>query len=188
MAKEVKVQPKTEKVRTAEQVFEEQIVLPTGETVTIKELVEREVQRKLEERLKRAIRPPGARMRAIRKLCELLYEKGSLVKTQKELREFAKIASEEAGIKFTWFPALRRGYIHKVVYKDPEAGTIRMYVLSQKAVEEFNLGKPKEEIEKAEVEVVKEKAEAVEEVKEAEAPEVSETEEVEEEIEKALES
>ncbi|RLG11529.1 hypothetical protein DRN69_07655 [Candidatus Pacearchaeota archaeon] len=175
MSKEVSVAPKTEKERSAEEVFQEKIIVQ-GQEMTIKELIEMEVKKRLEERMKR--RPVGLRRKAIKRLCEIIYTNyGSVVKTQKELRELASKVAEEVGIKFTFWPAIRNGYIHKIVHKDPEAGTVRIYVLSQKAFDEFGLTQPAESVETEEV--AETEAETEEEAEESEA--------VEEEIEKALE-
>lgn len=174
MSKEVSVAPKTEKERTVEEVFKEKIIVQ-GQEMTIKELVEMEVKRRLEERMKR--RPVGLRRKAIKRLCEIIYtDYGSVVKTQKELRELASKVAEEVGIKFTFWPAIRNGYIHKIVHKDPEAGTVRIYVLSQKAFDEFGLTQPVESVETEETAEI-----------EKETEESEEAEAVEEEIEKALE-
>lgn len=165
-----------------------QIKTPEG-VITLEELVNKKVQERLEKIRKRA--PSGKRRLAIKKFCEILYQRGSVAEKMSELREIAQEVRKDVGIRFSHWLLLKNKFVLPVTkeVQDKISGRkfkVRLYVLSPKKYEDFFGEKLAPTPVTETTQEATEQAEAgTEEVEEAEeTPE--ETEEIEAEIEKQI--
>lgn len=153
--------------------------------ITVEELIEKRVQKRL-EKLRKRISPK--RKLAMQEFCKLMFQKGSVVDTRRELFDIAKKAGEKQGIGFTPRSLLKEKLVVPVEKTIEDKVTnrkfkVKFYVLSSKRYEEV-FGEPLAPRAEAHEE---EEAEGETEVTEVVEPETEEEEKPEESIEKAIE-